>query len=170
MELIDIVPEFNLYEEYWKIFTRSEILPPQYVSADSFVERSIIGEGSEIQGRIYNSVVGCGVTIGEGTVIRDSIIMNNTIIGKGCEVNKGIIAENVEISDNVKLGVGEEVPNETDPSIYTDGMVTVGEKSFIPADVSVGKNSVVLGITTPADYPDGILPGGSTLIKGGEQQ
>ena len=170
MELIDIVPEFNLYEEYWKIFTRSEILPPQYVSADSFVERSIIGEGSEIHGRIYNSVVGCGVTIGEGTVIRDSIIMNNTIIGKGCEVNKGIIAENVEISDNVKLGVGEEVPNETDPSIYTDGMVTVGEKSFIPADVSVGKNSVVLGITTPADYPDGILPGGSTLIKGGEQQ
>ena len=32
MELIDIVPEFNLYEEYWKIYTKSEILPPQYLS------------------------------------------------------------------------------------------------------------------------------------------
>ena len=31
MELIDIIPEFNLYEEFWKIYTNSEILPPQYI-------------------------------------------------------------------------------------------------------------------------------------------
>ena len=47
MELIDIVPEFNLYEEYWKIYTKSDALPPQYFSEDSEVERSIIGERSE---------------------------------------------------------------------------------------------------------------------------
>ena len=47
MELIDIVPEFNLYEEYWKIYTKSDALPPQYFSEDSEVERSIIGEGTE---------------------------------------------------------------------------------------------------------------------------
>ena len=46
MELIDIVPDFNLYEEYWKIYTRSETLPPQYISESSVVERSIIGEGT----------------------------------------------------------------------------------------------------------------------------
>ncbi len=34
MELIDIIPEFNLYEEFWKIYTNSEILPPQYISAE----------------------------------------------------------------------------------------------------------------------------------------
>ena len=89
MELIDIVPEFNLYEEYWKIYTRSEILPPQYIADNTVVERSIIGEGSEIYGKVYNSVIGCGVTIGKDTVIRDSIIMNNTVIGDGCELNYG---------------------------------------------------------------------------------
>ena len=42
MELIDIVPEFNLYEEYWKIYTKSDALPPQYFSEDSEVELSLI--------------------------------------------------------------------------------------------------------------------------------
>ena len=66
MELIDIIPEFNLYEEYWKIFTKSDIIPPQYISANSHIEKSIIGEGTEISGTVVNSVSGAGVTIEEG--------------------------------------------------------------------------------------------------------
>jgi len=137
MELIDIVPEFNLYEEYWKIYTRSEIQPPQYFSSDSVVERSIIGEGSTIYGEVYNSVIGCGVTIGKGTIVRDSIIMNKTEIGDGCELNKAIIAEEVKVGNHVKLGVGEEAENETAPHIYNQGIVTIGEKTVIPDGISV---------------------------------
>ena len=168
MELIDIVPEFNLYEEYWKIYTKSEIQPPDYIAADSVVERSIIGEGSEVYGEVYNSVIGCGVTIGKGTVIRDSIIMNQTQIGEGCEINKAIIAENVVVGNQVKLGVGEEAENDTAPHIYNHGLVTIGEKSVIPDGISVGKNSVISGATAAADYEDSQLASGKTLIKAGE--
>ena len=168
MELIDIVPEFNLYEEYWKIYTKSDILPPQYIASDSVIERCIIGEGAEIHGKVYNSVIGCGVVIGEGTVVRDSIIMNETEIGKNCELNKAIVAENVLVNDNVKVGIGEEVPNETHPHIYNHGLVTIGEKSIIPEGVTIGKNSVISGNTTAEDYPDAQLPGGKTLIKAGD--
>ena len=168
MELIDIVPEFNLYEEYWKIYTKSEIQPPDYIAADSVVERSIIGEGSDIYGEVYNSVIGCGVTIGKGTVIRDSIIMNQTQIGEDCEVNKAIIAENVVVGNQVKLGVGEEAENDTAPHIYNHGLVTIGEKSVIPDGISVGKNSVISGVTAAADYEDSQLASGKTLIKAGE--
>ena len=168
MELIDIVPEFNLYEEYWKIYTKSEIQPPDYIAADSVVERSIIGEGSEVYGEVYNSVIGCGVTIGKGTVIRDSIIMNQTRIGEGCEINKAIIAENVVVGNQVKLGVGEEAENDTAPHIYNHGLVTIGEKSVIPDGISVGKNSVISGVTAAADYEDSQLASGKTLIKAGE--
>ena len=170
MELVDIIPEFNLYEEYWKIYTKSEILPPQYVAKGGVIERSIVGEGSEIYGQVYNSVIGCGVTIGKDTVVRDSIIMNNTEIGASCELSKAIVAENTKIGDHVRLGVGEEAPNDTAPHIYCDGIVTVGEKSVVPANVSVGKNSVVFGITTADDYPDGYLASGKTLIKAGDKQ
>ena len=168
MELIDIVPEFNLYEEYWKIYTKSEIQPPDYIAADSVVERSIIGEGSDIYGEVYNSVIGCGVTIGKGTVIRDSIIMNQTQIGENCEVNKAIIAENVVVGNQVRLGVGEEAENDTAPHIYNHGLVTIGEKSVIPDGISVGKNSVISGVTAAADYADSQLASGKTLIKAGE--
>jgi glucose-1-phosphate adenylyltransferase len=169
MELIDIVPEFNLYEEYWKIYTKSEILPPQYIADNTCVEKSIIGEGTRVFGKVFNSVIGCGVTIGKDSVIRDSIIMNRVDIGENCEINKAIIAENVEIGSNVKLGVGEEVLNETDPHIYISGIVTIGEKSNVPADITVGKNTVIYGTTDYSDYPDNLLPGGKSLITGGSE-
>ncbi len=168
MELIDIVPEFNLYEEYWKIYTKSESLPPQYLSGDSVVERSIIGEGSSIYGQVYSSVIGCNVTIGAGTVIRDSIIMNQAQIGAGCQINKAIVDEEVRIGNNVKLGVGEEKENDTAPHIYNSGLVTIGEKSVIPDGISVGKNSVIFGVTAADDYENSYLASGKTLIKAGE--
>ena len=45
MELIDIIPEFNLYEEFWKIYTNSANIPPQYISDQSVVDRCIIKIG-----------------------------------------------------------------------------------------------------------------------------
>ncbi len=169
MELIDIIPEFNLYEEYWKIYTKSDILPPQYISGDSVVEKCIVGEGANIYGKIYNSVIGCGVTIGKNTIVRDSIIMNEVIVGDNCELNKAIIAENVEIKNNVHLGIGEEVVNETDPHIYANGIVTIGENSVVPEGITVGKNTVISGKTEPSDYQNGTLPSGKSLIKAGDE-
>ena len=169
MELIDIIPEFNLYEEYWKIYTKSDILPPQYISGDSVVERSIIGEGANIYGKIYNSVIGCGVTIGKNTVVRDSIIMNEVEIGENSELNKAIIAENVTIGNNVRLGIGDEVANETDPHIYAHGIVTIGETSVVPSGVTVGKNTVISGKTDLSDYPNNMLESGKSLVKAGEE-
>ena len=167
MELIDIVPEFNLYEEYWKIYTKSDIIQPQYLSADSIVEKSIIGEGSEIYGELHSSVIGAGVTIGKGSVVRDSIIMKGTQIGENVVIDKAIIAENCSIGDNVTLGVGEEKPNKFNEKIYSFGLVTIGENSVIPESVQIGKNTAISGVTSREDYPDGVLESGETLIKAG---
>ena len=167
MELIDIIPEFNLYEEYWKIYTNSGILPPQYISGQAVIDRSIIGNGSEVYGEVHNCVVGSGVTIGEGTVVRDSIIMKDVRIGKGCVIDKSIIAENCVVGDNVTFGLGSDVPNKLKPAIYSFGLVTVGENSVIPDGVQVGKNTAISGLTAREDYPNGILESGETLIKAG---
>ncbi len=168
MELIHLIPEFNLYEEYWKIYTKSDIIEPQYLSADSVVERCIIGSGSEIYGEVYGCVIGAGVTIGKGTVVRDSIIMKDTRIGDNVVIDKSIIAENCRIGNNVTLGVGDEVPNKLNESVYSFGLVTVGEDSVIPDGVSVGKNTAISGVTEQADYPNGILASGEAIIKAGD--
>ena len=169
MELIDIIPEFNLYEEFWKIYTNSGSLPPQYVSENSVVERSIICNGADIYGEVHNSIIGSGVTVGKGTVIRDSIVMSDTKFGENCVVDKAIIAEEVVIGDNVTLGIGSDVPNKMRPDIYNSGLVTIGEKTVIPSDVQIGKNTALSGVTSKEDYVGGVLESGETLIKAGER-
>lgn len=168
MELIDLIPEFNLYEEYWKIYTKSEAIEPQYVAAEAVTERCIIGEGAGIYGKVYGSVIGPGVIIGKDSVVRDSIIMQNTRIGDNVTINKSIIAENVKIGDRVELGIGEEAPNKLNESVYSFGLVTVGENSVIPSGVKVGKNTAISGDTEPGDYPEGILASGESIIKAGD--
>ena len=112
----------RLYEEYWKIYTKTDNVEPQYLSADAVAEKSIIGEGTEVYGEVYNSVIGAGVVIGRGTVVRDSIIMKDTILGENCKVDKAIIAENCEVGDEVEIGVGEEAPSKLNEKIYAFGL------------------------------------------------
>ena len=168
MELVDIVPEFNLYEEFWKIYTKTDAIPPQYIDASGRVSRCIIGEGTEVYGDVENSVIGSGVTIEKGAVIRNSIIMNNATIGENAYMDKAIIAENVKIGKDAKLGIGEEAVNEFKPQIYSFGLVTIGENSVVPDGVTIGKNTAISGVTTPEDYPDGNLKSGGSIIKAGE--
>ncbi len=168
MELIDIIPVFNLYEEFWKIYTSTDAIPPQYIAADAYIEKSIIGDGTEVYGKVYNSVIGSGVIIEEGAVVRDSIIMQDTVIGKNSNINKAIIAEEVVIGDNVELGIGEEAENVLKPKIYNSGLVTIGECSVIPDGVKIGKNTAISGETKPEDYPEGLLASGGVIIKAGD--
>ena len=168
MELIDIIPEFNLYEEFWKVYTNNEIIPPQYVAEDAVIDKCIIGDGSEIYGEVHNSVIGAGVTVGKGAVVRDSIIMRGVHIGENVVMNRAIVAENTEIGKGVVLGEGENVPNKEKPHVYSFGLVTIGENTVIPDGVKIGKNTAVSGKTTAEDYPGGILESGETLNKAGE--
>ena len=168
MELIDLIPEFNLYEEYWKIYTKQDIIEPQYIAKDAVVERSIIGAGAQIYGQVSNCVLGAGVTVEEGAVLKDSIIMKNTYIGKDAYVEKAIIAENCTIGDGDEIGVGEEAESKLNAKIYAFGLATIGEHSVIPPHVKIGKNTAIKGKTTMDDYPDAALPSGGYIIKAGE--
>ncbi|MDD3337273.1 MAG: glucose-1-phosphate adenylyltransferase [Lachnospiraceae bacterium] len=165
MELIDVIPEFNLYEEFWKIYTRGDIVPPDYIAEDAVVDKCIIGEGSEIYGEVYNSVIGANVRIDKGTVVRDSIIMQNVYIGSDSTIDKAIIAESVSVGDHVCMGCGEEAPNVLKPKVYGFGIVTIGENSVIPSNVKIGKNTAIKGETVLEDYPDGELASGGVIVK-----
>ena len=170
MELIDIVPVFNLYEEYWKIYTKSDTMPPQFIAENARVERCIIGEGAEIYGCVMNSVIGPGVIIEEGAEVHDSIIMQGTKIGKNTKIYKAIIAESTTVGENCNLGVGEYAESLYNKKIYAADLVTIGENSSIPDNVSIGKNTAISGITVPEDYSNGNLVSGGYIIKAGEKR
>ncbi len=169
MELIDIIPVFNLYEEFWRIYTKSDTLPPQFIADTAEINRSIIGEGCDIAGEVTNSVIGAGVTIEAGAVVKDSIIMQGTVVKAGTKIYKSIIAEDVLIGENCEIGVGEEAESKLDPRIYAFGLATIGEKSVIPANVKIGKNTAISGETTLEDYNEGVLESGEYIVKAGEE-
>ncbi len=100
--------------------------------------------------------------------MRNSIIMNQTQIGDHCTVEKAIIDEYSQVGSETQLGTLPEKENDTRPDIYNSGLVTIGERSIVPANVKIGKNAVVFGETVISDYPNGVLDSGKTLIKVGD--
>ena len=169
MELVELVPDFNLYEEYWKIYTETDSMLPEYMAPGSVACKCIIGGGSEIYGTVKHSVLGSNVIVGEGSVIEDSIVMAGAQIGKNVRIRKAIIAENVVIGDNTVLGEGQYAESKLDKRVYCAELVTVAADSVIPADVSVGLNTAIVGVTESADYPGGRLEDGGFIVKAGEK-
>jgi glucose-1-phosphate adenylyltransferase len=165
MELIKLIPDFNLYEPYWKIYTKNEIQPPQFVSKDAYIETCIVGEGTEINGKIYNSIIGSNVSIGEDTIIRDSIIMSNTTIGQDCKIYNSIISEETNIGNNVQIGVGDNIISEKYPELYYSGISVVGERTNIPDNLVIGKNCAIYGQLSNKDFSDNKLMSGQSIIK-----
>ncbi|MDO4938881.1 MAG: glucose-1-phosphate adenylyltransferase [Lachnospiraceae bacterium] len=170
MELIDIVPEFNLYEEFWKIYTKQSTLCPQYVGSSAKIERSLITKGTEIYGTVKNSVIGSGAVIEEGAEVYDSIIMEGTVIKAGSKLYKVIVAENSVIGRDCLIGVGEYRENEVDKRVYASDLAVIGERTIIPDGITIGKNTAVWGNTTYDDYNDKALQSGGYLVKAGEEK
>ena len=165
MELIKTVPEFNFYDKFWKIYTKTDNQPPQYVGRGAKLQQSIASEGCEVYGEVHSSVLGPDVLIKKGAVVRDSILMENVVIEEGAVVDRCIIDRNNIIGKGAVLGKGENIPNELKPNIYNTGITVVGENSVIPDGVHIGKNCVIYGKTSVEDYPNGVVASGKSVIK-----
>ena len=164
MELIRTLPDFNLYEDFWKIYTNTDHQPPQYTGPEGNIKTSIVADGCEVYGQVYNSILGPNVIVKKGAVIRDSIIMGDTVIGENSQLDRCIIDEDSHVGDNVKIGVGDNIENEMKPKIYNTGITVVGHMTTIPNNVVIGKNCVLLGNTTEKDFADGVLQSGKSVI------
>ena len=168
MDLIARVPELNLFDPAWKIFTPNPVKPAHYIGPEGSVKRSIVSEGCMIYGKVKNSVIFPGAYISEGAVIEDSIIMSDSFVGKDTYISHCILAEKVKVGNRVKMGLGENIPNELKPSIYYSGITVVGDKACIPDDCNIGKNVVIdIGITEDEFYSLNI-ESGKSVLKGVE--
>lgn len=165
MELIKTVPDFNLYENFWKIYTHAESLVPQFTSLTGEVNNALVADGCEVHGTVLNSVLGPCVVVEEGAIVRDSIIMNSCVISKGAVLDRCILDANCVIGENTKMGVGENIENQNFPKIYNTGITVIGEHSIVPPNLTIGKNCVIMGETFDYEYDNATLDSGKTIIK-----
>lgn len=168
MDLIARVPEFNLFDPAWRIYTPNPVKPAHFIAKGGIVKTSIVAEGCEVYGKVRNSVLFPGVIVGEGAVVEDSIVMSNTVIGKNTIIDKCIIDADAVIGNNCSLGVGEDVINEDKSSIYCCGITVVGESAIIPDDMIIGKNVMIDAYSTLEDYKgEKTVSSGKSIYKGG---
>ena len=100
MDLIKTPEAIDLSDSYWRIYTNTMDLPPQYIGKNASVKESLIADGCSVLGSVENTVLSHKVDIGEGSVIKDSVIMPNVTIGKNVLIEKAMIAEGAVIKDN----------------------------------------------------------------------
>lgn len=100
MDLINTENGFNLNDPNWKIYTDTMAMPPQYIGEEANIKNSILVDGCRVFGSVENTVLSHGVTVGEGSIIKDSVIMSNAKIGKNVVIEKAMIGEGAIIEDN----------------------------------------------------------------------
>lgn len=123
MDLLGDHPGLSLLDETWRIYSRHEAAPPQYVGKDATIQNSSVTAGCEIYGTVRSSVLGTGVFIGKGAVVEDSVLMNGVHIGEGAVVRYSILDANVSVGNNAR--VGEEHSK-------TDQIAVIGADCKIP--------------------------------------
>ena len=134
MDLLAPGEPLNLYDKDWRIYSRHNNLPPQYIGETAEIKNAMITEGSVINGEVDFSVIFGGVTIEEGAVVRYSIIMPGTVIKAGAVVEYAIVGEDCVIEKNARIGVSpEEFEGSRDEwSIAVTGhRITVGEGKVV---------------------------------------
>jgi len=149
------IPEFNLFDNENKIYTRPRLLPPAKFSGVTFTN-AIVAEASIINARLVeNAVIGIRSRIGFGTVIKNAYIMGNdyfesldllqnqiTIplgIGKDCFIENAIIDKHARIGNHVVIRGHEHLEDEEhEHYVIKKGIVVLNKDAVIPDGTIIG--------------------------------
>ena len=104
MDLLNPNVPLELYDPNWKIYSRNPVMPPHYISNVANVQNSMVTEGCNVYGTVDFSILFAGVTVEEGAIVRDSIVMPGAVIKKNSIVEYAIIGEDVVVEENVTIG------------------------------------------------------------------
>ena len=167
LNLTERIPDFNMFDPYWKIYTPNPVYPAHYIGETGTVVKSVIAEGCMVYGTVRNSVIFPGVTVNAGSIIEDSIVMSDALIGSNSEIYCSIIGECSVIGNNVHCGIGEYAENQYNPKVYDSKITVIGSNTVIPNGINLGKNVVVDNFITPQDFTSDEIPSGGCLMKGG---
>lgn len=142
MDLLGVVPNFDLSDKDRVIHSRSPLAPPAYVEGE--VINSIVATGGEIDGKVVNSVVGTNCTIEKGAEVVDCVLMGNIVVKAGAKLSYAIIDEDVTICENAVIGApkaeAEKVESKTSGITVLGRGITVSKNGKVPAGEIVDKN------------------------------
>ena len=126
----------NLFDDDWKIYSRSSGKAAQYIADGAVVEDSMLTNGCRIFGTVRHSILFAGVEVEEGAVVEDAVVMGNVKISSGAKVCHCIVAENAEIGENAVIGEKPAPGNEKNVATVGPG-VKVGARAVVSGNAMV---------------------------------
>lgn len=161
LELNQQTLELDLYDPTWRIYTALDGLPPVKFGENAIINRSLISDGSIIEGTVINSVLSPGVYVRKGAVVKDSVILNDVIIGENVKLDRVIADKNVTIGRNTVIGFGGDLtPNDEKPELLNSGITVIEKGTMVDSDLKIGRNCRVL---RGASFPNKNIKSGTTL-------
>ena len=122
--------------------------------------------GCVVHGTVTHGVLSTGVVVEAGAVVRDSVVMDDTVIEAGAVVDRCVVDKQVRIGRGARVGAGDDgTPNRDEPELLNTGIALVGKGARVPPSAVIGRNRRIDPYTTPVDYPQLELPGGSTVAS-----
>ncbi len=104
MDLLADKPPIDLDEEAWPILTYGVQRLPARIQASAHIDRSLISPGCVVRGEVINSVLAPGVTVDDGAVVRNAVLLNDVLVHAGATVDHAIIDRRVQIGANAQIG------------------------------------------------------------------
>jgi len=151
----------DLYDPTWKVYTKSEDLPPVKVGSDAKIKNSLVSNGCVIEGTVINSVLSPGVRVGKGSVVMNSVVLNNVIISTDVTIDRCILDKKVTVGRGAHLGFGDDfTPNHDKPELLQTGITVIEKSAIIPSEMKIGRNCRIF---RTAHFTTKNVPSGSTL-------
>lgn len=114
MELTKVIPDLNMYDQEWPIWTHQEQLPPakfvfdepdrRGIAVDSLVSGGCIVSGSTVR----HSLLFSDVRVNSYSTIEDSVLLPNVDVGRNVTLKKVIIDKNCKIPEGMSIGINPE--------------------------------------------------------------
>jgi len=139
MDLIEITPEFNLYDTEWPVRTYQEQFPPAKTVFTGLEEAGRIGQainslmsnGCIVSGgRVQKSILSPNVRINSYSDVEDSILMEGVDVGRHAKVRRAIIDKDVKIPAGAEIGYNTE-RDKKNFYVSENGIVVVAKKTDI---------------------------------------
>ncbi|NBU39786.1 MAG: glucose-1-phosphate adenylyltransferase [Planctomycetia bacterium] len=150
MDLVEVDPQLNLYDEQWPIRTHHPAYPPpKFVFAGEGPEArrgeatdSLVCPGAILSGgRVHRSIIGPGVRINSFARVEESIVCEGVDIGRHALVRRAIIDKGVQVPPHATVGVDHEQDAARGLTVSAEG-VTVVPKGFLFPVASRGREPV----------------------------
>ena len=136
MDLVNISPEFNMYNHLWPIRTGVSFDPPaKFVFSDQHNSRigiatdSLVSDGCIISGgQIHKSVLAPGVRVNSFAHIEQCVLMERVKVGRYVRLRRVIVDKDVEIPSGLQIGFDLEA-NRRRFTVTEDGIVVIPKRA-----------------------------------------